>query len=738
MKQLFYTLLWLLGVGGVLSIWLVSAKDYLGIAPWFVVTWSQDWQTFSYWVLKFDDWSGHIFMLLDRNLWATTNDITSSESYWYFYQRWNNYWFASTWDILSWDYENNKVERQSEYDNHWYYWNIFINWLANYWSWAMYYNWLRWWSWNIASNGYWLSWITEDNIKNRQWPCPEWYHVPSAWEWGLLVKYWSDKFAPSLHVVSPSYSFVNDTYSNKFQQDFNIPFAGWRLYNQSRVENQGITAQLRSSSPTNSIEYYNLSLGTDSVVGNYYHSPGYGLSVRCFYDNYLFPYSFSFLNDGIEIESWSIISGERLIDVVDFNHLNITKERYEFNYRYIDWAESSWFDLTGDAITWNIVLYARWTPIEFMIDYELNGWVTSWDQKNITWYTIETNGITLINPIKTWYTFTWWSWTDIDWLSWNVVIPSGSTWNREYEANREINQYTITFDTVWGNTIDSITQNYNTNITPPSNPTRNGYRFVGRDKEIPVTMPAENITITAIWEVIKTSGGGWWWGWWSSKNTSKENTWAINTLSNINTWRIETWANINTWSNINIDDEEKIQKPSIDFSWYREWNQKEILSNWYTREFNNAYKFAYNNWITTMWTIEKAKMNSPLNRIAMAKMLSNYAINVLWKKPANKVVPKFPDVGSKLNEDYGWAVDLAYQLWIMWIWIDKFRPNDEVTRAEFGTALSRMLYGTADWDWAYYKPHLEVLKKLWIISNDNPDLKELRGYVMLMLMRSAM
>jgi hypothetical protein len=51
--------------------------------------------------------------------------------------------------------------------------------------------------------------------------------------------------------------------------------------------------------------------------------------------------------------------------------------------------------------------------------------------------------------------------------------------------------------------------------------------------------------------------------------------------------------------------------------------------------------------------ISKADMKSPLNRIAMAKMLSNYAINVLGKKPANKVVPKFPDVNQILNDDYG-------------------------------------------------------------------------------------
>jgi hypothetical protein len=136
-------------------------------------------------------------------------------------------------------------------------------------------------------------------------------------------------------------------------------------------------------------------------------------------------------------------------------------------------------------------------------------------------------------------------------------------------------------------------------------------------------------------------------------------------------------------------------------------------------------------------------MNSPLTRIAMAKMLSKYAINVLWKKPANLIVPKFNDVTDKQNFDYDNWVTLAYQLWIMWQNMpnNNFRPNDEVTRAEFATALSRMIYWTSDWEykwtWKYYIPHMEKLKKEWIITKDDPSMKELRGYVMIMLMRSA-
>ena len=61
------------------------------------------------------------------------------------------------------------------------------------------------------------------------------------------------------------------------------------------------------------------------------------------------------------------------------------------------------------------------------------------------------------------------------------------------------NKYTITFDTNGGSEIAPITQDYGTEITAPDNPTRKGYTFKGWDKEIPETMPAENITITARW-----------------------------------------------------------------------------------------------------------------------------------------------------------------------------------------------------------------------------------------------
>ena len=86
-------------------------------------------------------------------------------------------------------------------------------------------------------------------------------------------------------------------------------------------------------------------------------------------------------------------------------------------------------------------------------------------------------------------------------IGWDTEIPTTMpAENITITAQWKINKYTIIFDTAGGTEIAPITQDYGTQIASPAAPTREGYNFVGWDKSIPATMPAENITITAQWK----------------------------------------------------------------------------------------------------------------------------------------------------------------------------------------------------------------------------------------------
>ena len=148
----------------------------------------------------------------------------------------------------------------------------------------------------------------------------------------------------------------------------------------------------------------------------------------------------------------------------------------------------------------NITVKAQWEINQYTIAFDTNGGseITPITQDYGTKITVPDN------PTRKGYTF----------KGWDKEIPETMpAENITVKAQWEINQYTITFDTNGGSEIAPITQDYGTEITAPDNPTRKGYTFKGWDKEIPETMPAENITVKAQWEInqytitFDTNGG---------------------------------------------------------------------------------------------------------------------------------------------------------------------------------------------------------------------------------------
>ena len=148
----------------------------------------------------------------------------------------------------------------------------------------------------------------------------------------------------------------------------------------------------------------------------------------------------------------------------------------------------------------NITVKAQWEINQYTITFDTNGGseIAPITQDYGTAITAPDN------PTRKGYTF----------KGWDKEIPETMpAENITVKAQWEINQYTITFDTNGGSEIAPITQDYGTAITAPDNPTRKGYTFKGWDKEIPETMPAENITVKAQWEInqytitFDTNGG---------------------------------------------------------------------------------------------------------------------------------------------------------------------------------------------------------------------------------------
>lgn len=172
-------------------------------------------------------------------------------------------------------------------------------------------------------------------------------------------------------------------------------------------------------------------------------------------------------------------------------------------YQFTDWyLDNTKYDF-NTAVTKDMTLTAKWTVNSYTITFDTDG------GSEIAPITQDygTDITAPAAPTKTGYTF----------MGWEPEIPATMpAEDMTITAKWSINQYTVTFDTDGGSAVAPITQDYGTAITAPADPTREGYTFIGWDKAIPTTMPAENMTITAKWKdsekptgEIKISKNSW-------------------------------------------------------------------------------------------------------------------------------------------------------------------------------------------------------------------------------------
>ena len=135
--------------------------------------------------------------------------------------------------------------------------------------------------------------------------------------------------------------------------------------------------------------------------------------------------------------------------------------------------------------------------MSFKAQWTINQYTLTFDADNGTEATVITQDYgtkfdTPADPTREGYTFAGWD-MDIP-----ETIPAE---NMNFTAKWIANQYTLTFDSDGGSDVAAITQDYGTKIETPAAPTKTGYTFAGWDNEIPETMPAESMSFKAQWTI---------------------------------------------------------------------------------------------------------------------------------------------------------------------------------------------------------------------------------------------
>ena len=380
--------------------------------------WQKFWDLDVY-VLKNESNSGHITMM-DRNMWATeiynkweTTDAVNLESMWYYYQWWNNYGFDSYLENSGGIAQTTNV--RVDVDNY--------SWQSPYYGFKFYTNWNASANWmnniNAKKN---LWWDTTNSLEARQWPCPQWYHVPTKNDWKWVLDTWW---------------IVESRGSKYFYFDFLIPPAWIRdrwykaglasyVVDEERYRYASSSWNWNEFNAKAVIVFTQVSIDKLPIVsekaswGDTTHErSANGLSVRCFKNalnqssealNKI--YMWWWENAIIAIASWKISSLQNPTRSSGTFSWWYTKEDYSWNKIWVwSWIEK-WSNLYAkwDCWAWKVDNWStcvQW--FEILFNASRNWWITS--AEPIIFTNSESDPIVFSDytAVKTWYDFVWWN-----------------------------------------------------------------------------------------------------------------------------------------------------------------------------------------------------------------------------------------------------------------------------------------------------------------------------------------
>jgi hypothetical protein len=158
----------------------------------------QTWSCMNLWATEVRDLVNDSASFHPKNCQGALMNCNSSLKWiWDYYQWWrNNTWFTNGyWTYTDWQAENN---------NAWWWWSTTLT------------------SWTWADQ-------TLVNKSLMQWPCPDWWHIPTIYEWKLAINeitkssfvYWSSDVSlrNTLRLPASAYRYpANWSYDEQFKQ----------------------------------------------------------------------------------------------------------------------------------------------------------------------------------------------------------------------------------------------------------------------------------------------------------------------------------------------------------------------------------------------------------------------------------------------------------------------------------------------------------------------------------------
>ena len=465
----------------------MSQQSWWMFAWWYTKDWSNNdwWEEFdpdtsttnvayAKW-LPFNDlvitMGDKTFTILDRNLWATGYyEVPKSpqwnydeDTLWIYYQRWNNHWFNWYWNNS--ENINSNIDTNSKDVNNYWPWNYFyyhkfiIN---NKSSWHTELNRNLWWGGKLLD-------------KDRQWPCPKWYHIPERREFnGIITEYNKRKDTDEWIEYCNNYDFTSSNFclATKLQ----IPIA-WTILPNLEIQGKWNyillwSASTQEYSDTNSRAFY---IWDSGIYDNWMSRKVETLPIRCFKDEIkkieYQTYWWNFESTPTNRATWwwenaSILPVPTKNDWLSIFKWWYTTENYEDNTQvttshidsdeetiilYAKWECESWYTLSEDLNACNPNV---WT-------IKSNDW--KWNEINI--YRYVTNN-TFINN---WYEFIGWN-TQSDWnwttyKSWDIINESWlvlyAQWKSIEEKAQETTKENVIYTnnttvTVWDETKEEV------------------------------------------------------------------------------------------------------------------------------------------------------------------------------------------------------------------------------------------------------------------------------------------